>query len=526
MVQCKLQAAGILAALAFAGCSQSASTDTATTAKADAAPTVDTAAGKADAAPSGDVGPKAPVKTWLDVHGAGAQRSDPKQGNPASFPEGHGPQGDAVRVYNYVRLVRGDSSKSSSYAVVDTGQTKCFDNAVQTASPAAGAAFYGQDCQFAGLQSAYTDNGDGTVTDNSTGLMWVKEHGDKMTYAKAAAGAATCAVGGHSDWRLPTIKELYSLMRFDGTDPPVDGGDTSKLVAFIDTNFFTFAYGPGTSATHINDRLIDAQYASATECVSDRALMKRAFGLNLADGRIKSYPQETVVLPQENWNMTFFVKYVRGGNGSYGKNSFVDNKDGTITDTATGLKWAKDDSGKGLNWQEALAWVQAKNAENYKGHADWRLPNAKELQSIVDYTRSPSTTNSPAIDALFNTSTVKDEAGDADYPFFWTGTTHLSMDASKAISGGSAVYIAFGKALGYFSIDSLNGDTGGSQGPVACTTESDCSATLACPPDATKGCGCTTGPSGKACIPKCGVASDCPKGPGITFKCTGGFCVP
>jgi hypothetical protein len=44
---------------------------------------------------------------WIDVHGAGAQRSDPKVGKPADFPTGHGPQGDAIRIYNYVRLVRG-----------------------------------------------------------------------------------------------------------------------------------------------------------------------------------------------------------------------------------------------------------------------------------------------------------------------------------------------------------------------------------------------------------------------------------
>jgi hypothetical protein len=44
--------------------------------------------------------------SWIDVHGAGAQRSDPKSGNPASYPTGHGPQGDAIRIYNYVRLVR------------------------------------------------------------------------------------------------------------------------------------------------------------------------------------------------------------------------------------------------------------------------------------------------------------------------------------------------------------------------------------------------------------------------------------
>jgi len=42
----------------------------------------------------------------LDVHGAGAQRSDPKSGDPGHYPYGRGPQGDAIRVYNYVRCVR------------------------------------------------------------------------------------------------------------------------------------------------------------------------------------------------------------------------------------------------------------------------------------------------------------------------------------------------------------------------------------------------------------------------------------
>ena len=42
----------------------------------------------------------------LNVHGAGAQRSDPKSGSASDYPQGHGPQGDVVRVENYVRCVR------------------------------------------------------------------------------------------------------------------------------------------------------------------------------------------------------------------------------------------------------------------------------------------------------------------------------------------------------------------------------------------------------------------------------------
>jgi hypothetical protein len=43
---------------------------------------------------------------YVDVHGAGSQRSDPKAGDPAMFPHGRGPQGDVIRIYNFVRLVR------------------------------------------------------------------------------------------------------------------------------------------------------------------------------------------------------------------------------------------------------------------------------------------------------------------------------------------------------------------------------------------------------------------------------------
>ncbi len=46
-------------------------------------------------------------KTLLDVHGAGSQRSDPKSGDPKQFPYGRGPQGDVIRIYNYVLCVRG-----------------------------------------------------------------------------------------------------------------------------------------------------------------------------------------------------------------------------------------------------------------------------------------------------------------------------------------------------------------------------------------------------------------------------------
>jgi len=165
------------------------------------------------------------------------------------------------------------------------------------------------------------------------------------------------------------------------------------------------------------------------------------FGVNFADGRIKGYG-----VTMNGVNKTFYVIYVRD-NAFYGVNNFSDNGDGTVSDLATGLEWDQDDSGAGMNWSEALDWVQLKNASNYKGHSDWRLPDAKELQSIVDYDRSPQTTDSAAIDPVFNTTEITDEGGSVNYAFYWTGTTHASSNGT----GAAGAYLAFGEALGYMS---------------------------------------------------------------------------
>ena len=164
------------------------------------------------------------------------------------------------------------------------------------------------------------------------------------------------------------------------------------------------------------------------------------FGVNFADGRIKGYP--TGAMPGQAQGKTFFVLYVRG-NSEYGKNAFMENGDETVSDAATGLMWMKDDSGKGMSWEEALAY--AENME-FAGYSDWRLPDVKELQSIVDYSRAPGATNSAAIDPVFNCTIITNEAGQEDYPFFWSNTTHANMQ-----NRGGGAYVAFGRAMGYFN---------------------------------------------------------------------------
>ena len=347
------------------------------------------------------------------------------------------------------------SSGSNNYNVIDTDQLFCYNNAAVIDCPDIGASFAGQDAQYTGAQPDYIDNGDGTVTDKQTGLMWQQDPGSKMTFDDAVDGADSFNLASHNDWRLPSIKELYSLIIFSGTDPSgFNGSDTSGLIPFIDTDYFHFEYGDPA----LGERIIDAQYASSTEYVSTTMFGDHTvFGVNFADGRIKGYG--TGPLPGQYEGKTFFVLYVRNGSG-YGTNDFLDNGDGTITDKASGLMWMQNDSGffnagddgdGALNWPQALEW--AENLE-FAGHSDWRLPNAKELQSIVDYSRSPATTNSAAIDPIFNCATITDEGGEANFPFYWSSTTHANVLAS----GTTGAYVAFGEALGFMQMPPYSGN--------------------------------------------------------------------
>ncbi len=335
------------------------------------------------------------------------------------------------------------SSASREYCVVDTGQTHIFSDKGQLLKvPKPGEPFFGQDAFYRRAKPSYRDHGDGTVTDLNTGLTWVQARGSKVTWDAAAAGADACRAGGHADWRMPMIKELYSLVNFEGGFHP-EGGS----VPYLDTKYFRFVYGDESRG----ERPIDCQDWSATEYVNTTMNGNpTVFGVNFADGRIKGYPKQRRG-PGGAAAHKLYVRYVRGNPG-YGKNDFRDNGDGTVSDRATGLMWSKADSKTGMNWEAALAWVQARNAENYLGYDDWRLPNAKELQSIVDYTRAPAVTHSPAIDPVFSTTGLPD----GEYPYFWSSTTHLDGPADR--QGVAAVYVAFGRALGWMQFPPGQGE--------------------------------------------------------------------
>ncbi len=262
--------------------------------------------------------------------------------------------------------------------------------------------------------------------------------------------------------------------------------------------------------------------------------------------------------------------------------SYTDNGDGTVTDNVTGLMWQQDPGAK-MSYADAVAGAAS---FDLGGHDDWRLPNAKERQSIVDYSRSPDTTSSAAIDPVFAVSSITNEGGQEDYPFFWSSSTHATWTGG----GHYAAYVCFGRCLGHMNGSWMDvhgagaqrsdpkagdpadypeghgpqgdairinnhvrcvrgmavagdpgtggggvggGGTGGSgggesPGPTPCTEQAECEVAGACPDDAALACSCESVPDGMACIPQCSTVADCPEPPpGMTFACSGeGLCVP
>jgi len=76
----------------------------------------------------------------------------------------------------------------------------------------------------------FIDNGDGTVTDNVTGLMWQQEEGGSTNWEHALTYCEDLSLAGYTDWRLPNIKELRSIV------------DDSLYNPAIDTNYFPDAH--------------------------------------------------------------------------------------------------------------------------------------------------------------------------------------------------------------------------------------------------------------------------------------------
>ena len=99
-------------------------------------------------------------------------------------------------------------------------------------------------------RSAYTDNSNGTVTDTSTGLMWQKASSSDNTWKQALAYCEGLSLGGYTDWRLPTVKELCSLADYSRAGPVINTTyfpDTGALLYWSSTTYVADNYAWGVT---------------------------------------------------------------------------------------------------------------------------------------------------------------------------------------------------------------------------------------------------------------------------------------
>lgn len=316
-----------------------------------------------------------------------------------------------------------------NFLLNSSGQVTTYDNDGNVVTGLTeGDALFGQDANYlSGSTMSFIDLGDGTVLDLNTGLMWQQVPiNQNFTWQEAVDHCESLELAGYDDWRIPSLKELFSISNFGLSWP------------YLDTDLFELASGQITK---------DEQYWSSNFYVGTTEVggTESAFGVNHVTGHIKAYSATATG--------AVGGKYVRAVRGvSYGANDFINNGDGTISDNATDLMWMQNDNEEGIDWEDALAYAES---SEFAGYSDWRLPNVKELQSIVDYSYSPTATDEyaigPAIDPMFDCTPIVNEAGNDDYGYYWTGTS------AQFTSGDPyyyAWYVAFGTAVNDEGIDS------------------------------------------------------------------------
>lgn len=116
----------------------------------------------------------------------------------------------------------------------------------------------------------FTDNSDGTVTDNLTGLIWlqnancdgVKNWNDALTFCNMLSSGQCGLTDGSNEWRLPNIKELNSLIDFSNVDPPLPSGHPFDNVFETYWSSTTYAGNTPTGMTYAWTVRLDTYYVS------------------------------------------------------------------------------------------------------------------------------------------------------------------------------------------------------------------------------------------------------------------------
>jgi hypothetical protein len=242
---------------------------------------------------------------------------------------------------------------------------------------------------------------DGSLNDKDALYTW------SNAFAVHVASLNATSFAGHNDWRLPNVRELASIIHYQ----------SASAVSSV----FSSGCAPGCDVSTCSCNLSTAWSSTSGVSAPDRA-WRAEVGLGVLSAALKANTQAVRAvraggscLPATGqttcWNSSGTVVPCAGpghdGDIQAGAPlSYTDNGNGTITDNTTGLVWEKKSDDGGLNdvdttysWTNAFAvHVAGLNAASFAGYGDWRLPNARELQSLVNYQ------NVPTVDSVFNTN--------------------------------------------------------------------------------------------------------------------------
>ncbi len=236
----------------------------------------------------------------------------------------------------------------------DTGETMSYTTTL------------GEDNDFSINPPYFTINGNGTVTDTVTGLMWQQTDGGEMTYERAINYCDTLTLGGFTDWRLPLPHEGFSILNHQYANPAMDATVFTTTLA----EYWWTSIGQANDTTKI--------------------------WVTNAGGGIGNHPKSETI--SAGGTKKFHVRAVRDITPPPTISAhFIDNGNGTITDNLTNLIWQKAPNTDTLTWEQALNYADTLSLNAF---TDWRLPNIKELQSINDESivnSSVSNTFFPAI---------------------------------------------------------------------------------------------------------------------------------
>jgi len=235
-------------------------------------------------------------------------------------------------------------------------------------------------------------------------LMWQKSGSpDSMKYKNAQAYVENLnreGFAGHSNWRLPTVDELMSLL----TPKEMNGN------LYIDPIFDKTQWWCWTSDQRASDWVwivnfgggfvsglgfIDGYYIRAVRSLSDqnaKEALKQAEEAKqkqieaererLAQKSKYKLRKTPITASYEDFKSKFILDEERRPL-EYVKNEFKDNGDGTIADSATDLLWQKSGSPDQMNHENAKAYFANLNLDGFAGHKDWRLPTVDELKSLL-----------------------------------------------------------------------------------------------------------------------------------------------